>query len=67
MDLANYYQSSVSIEIYLDLKICFSLVTYKIYNLIALCSTKQIIKISLPWWLIWKISKVSQELLNQTA
>ena len=67
MDLANYYQSSVSIEIYLDLKICFSLVTYKIYNLIALCSTKQIIKISLPWWLIWKISKVSQELLDQTA
>ena len=41
-NLEKCHQCSVSIEISLDLKVCFSLVTYKINNLIALCLTTQI-------------------------
>ena len=52
MNLEKYYQCSVNIEISLDLKVCFSLVSCKINNLIALCSTNQIIEISASWWLI---------------
>ena len=50
-NLEKCYQCSVNIEISLDLKICFSLVTYKINNLIALHSTNQTTEISAPWWL----------------
>ena len=45
-DLQTCYQSSVSIEIALNLNFCFSLVTYKINNVIAFCSTNQHTKIS---------------------
>ena len=50
-NLEKCYQGSVNIEIYLDLKVYFSLVTCKINNLIALRSTNQITEISAPWWL----------------
>ena len=43
-----WYQRSVNIEISLDLKVCFSLVTCKTNNLIALRPTNQIIEISAP-------------------
>ena len=46
MNLEKCYQCSVNIEISLDLKVYFSLVTCKIKNLIALCSTNQITEIS---------------------
>ena len=46
-DLESCYQCSVSIEISLDPKVCFSLATYKINNLIALRSSNQINEISL--------------------
>ena len=45
MNLEKNYQCSVNIEISLDLKVYFSLVTYKINNLIALHSTNQITEI----------------------
>ena len=51
MDLGKCYQCSVNIEISLDLKGYFSLVTCKINNLIALRLTNQITEISAPWWL----------------
>ena len=41
MNLEKNYQCSVNIEISLDLKVYFSLVTYKINNLIALRSSNQ--------------------------
>ena len=47
-NLEKCYQCSVNIEISLDLKVCFSLVTYKINNLIALRSTNHISEISEP-------------------
>ena len=47
-NLEKSYQCSVNIDISLDLKVCFSLVTYKINNLIALRSTNQVIEISAP-------------------
>ena len=46
MNLEKCYQCSVNIEISLDLKVYFSLVTCKINNLITLRSTNQIIEIS---------------------
>ena len=59
------YQCSVNIEIFLDLKVYFSLVMSKIDNLIALRSTNQVTKISAPWWLrkenwhvIWSIFQI---------
>ena len=48
MNLEKCYQYSAKIEISLDLKVYFSLVTCKINNLIALRSTNQIIEISAP-------------------
>ena len=42
---------TIRFEISLDLKVCSSLVTYKINNLIALRSTNRITEISAPWWL----------------
>ena len=48
MNLEKCYQYSVNIEISLDLKVYFSLVTCKINNLIALRSTSHITKISAP-------------------
>ena len=48
MNLEKCYQCSVNIEISLDLKVYFSLVTCKINNLIALCSTNQMTEISAP-------------------
>ena len=51
MNLKKCDQCSVNIEIYLDFKVYFSLVTCKINNLIALPLTNQIIEISAPWWL----------------
>ena len=48
MKLKKCYQCSVNIEISLDLKVYFSLVTCKINDLIALRSTNQIIEISAP-------------------
>ena len=42
MNLEKCYQCSVNIEISLDLKVYFSLVTCKINNLIALRPTNQI-------------------------
>ena len=51
-DFEKYYQCSVSTDISLDVKICFSLLTYRINKLIALRSTNQITEISAPWWLI---------------
>ena len=55
-DLQKCYQCSISLEISPDLKVFFSLVTYKINNLIALRSTNQITKISAPLWLQEEIS-----------
>ena len=46
MNLEKCYQCSVNIEISLDLKVYFSLVTCKINNLITLRSTNQITEIS---------------------
>ena len=46
MNLEKCYQCSVNIEISLDLKVYFSLVTCKINNSIALRSTNQINEIS---------------------
>ena len=46
MNFEKCYQCSVNIEISLDLKVSFSLVMCKSNNLIALCSTSQIIEIS---------------------
>ena len=46
MNLEKCYQCRVNIEISMDLKVCFSLVTCKINNLIALRSTNQIIELS---------------------
>ena len=43
------YQCNINIEISVDLKVYFSLVTCKINNLIALRSTNQIIEISAVW------------------
>ena len=51
MNLRKCYQCSGNIEISPDLKVYFSLVTCKIKNLIALCSTNQLTEISAPWWL----------------
>ena len=51
MNLKKCYQCSGNIEISLDLKVYFFLVTCKINNLIALRSTNQITEISAPWWL----------------
>ena len=51
MNLEKYYQFSVNIEISLDIKVYFSLVTCKINNLIALRLTNQITEISATWWL----------------
>ena len=48
VNLEKYYQCRVNIEISLDLKVYFSLVTCKIHNLIALRSTNQITEISTP-------------------
>ena len=48
MNLEKCYQCSVNIEISLDLKVYFSLVTCKINNLIALRPTNQITEISAP-------------------
>ena len=48
MNLEKCYQCSVNIEISLDLKVYFSLVTCKINNLITLRSTNQITEISAP-------------------
>ena len=42
------------IEIFLDLKVYFSLVRCKINNVIALHSTNQITGIYAPWWLLLK-------------
>ena len=42
---------TIRFEISLDLKVCSSLVTYKINNLIALRSTNRITEISAPWGL----------------
>ena len=42
---------SIRFEIFLDLKVCSSLVTYKINNLIALRSANRITEISALWWL----------------
>ena len=47
--LEKYYQHSVSIENSVDLKVCFSLLTYKVNNLLALRSTNQITGISVPY------------------
>ena len=55
MNLQNNYQCSVNIEISLNLKVYFSLVTFKINNLVALRLTNQITEISAPWWLGAKI------------
>ena len=44
---------------FLNLKACFSLVMYKINNLIALCLTNQITEISARWWLSFKPGKIS--------
>ena len=54
MNLEKNYQCSVNIEISLDLKVYFSLVTYKINNSIALHSTNQITEIYALWWLLLK-------------
>ena len=54
MNLEKCYQYCVNIEISMDLKVCFSLVTCKINNLIALRSTNQIIELSASWWLVLK-------------
>ena len=62
-NLQKCYQCSVDIEISLDLKVYFSLVTCKINNLIALRLTNQITEISAPWWLIkefWHINENSK-------
>ena len=48
MNLEKCYQSSVNIEISVDLKVYFSLVKCKINNLIALRLTNQITEISAP-------------------
>ena len=48
MNLEKCYQCSVNIEISLDLKVYFSLVTCKINNLIALRLANQITEISAP-------------------
>ena len=48
MNLEKCNQCSVNIEISLDLKVYFSLVTCKINNLIALCPTSHITEISAP-------------------
>ena len=42
---------TIRFEISLDLKVCSSLVTYKINNLIALRSANRITEISALWWL----------------
>ena len=47
-NLEKCYQCSVNIEISLDLKVYFSLVTCEINNLTALRLTNQIIEISAP-------------------
>ena len=52
MNLEKCYQCSGNIEISLDPKVYFSLVTCKINSLIALRSTNQITEISAPWWLL---------------
>ena len=52
MNLEKCYQCSVNIEISLDLKVYFSLVTCKIKNLIAVRSTNKITEICAPWWLL---------------
>ena len=52
------------IEISLDLKVYFSLVTSKIDNLIAPPSTNQITEISAPWWLQKKLIWVTEMILK---
>ena len=47
MDLEKCYQFSLSIEVSLDLKVCFILVTYK--DLIALRLTNQVTETSAPY------------------
>ena len=47
-NLEKSYECSVSIEISLDLKVCSSLVSGKINNLIALRLTNQITEITTP-------------------
>ena len=66
-NLEKCYQCSVNIEISLDLKVYFSLVTCKINNLIALRSTNPINKISAPWWLHMKTTTVLESLFNEVA
>ena len=56
MNLEKCYQCSGNIEISLDPKVYFSLVTCKINSLIALRSTNQITEISAPWWLVLVIA-----------
>ena len=46
MNLKKCYQCSVNIEISLDLRVCSSLATCKINNLIAFRSTNQMTEIS---------------------
>ena len=48
MNFEKCYQCSVSIEIFLVLNVYFSLVTFKISNLIALRSTNQVIEVCAP-------------------
>ena len=55
MNLEKCYQYSANIEIPLDLKVYFSLVTCEINNLISLRSTNQITEIFAPWWLVYNI------------
>ena len=52
MNLEKCYQCNANIEISMDHKVYFFLVTCKINNLIAFRPTNQIIEISAPWWLI---------------
>ena len=55
MNLEKCYQYSANIEISLDLKVYFFLVTCKINNLIALRPTNQITEIFAPWWLFYEL------------
>ena len=66
-NLEKYYQCSVNIEISVDLKVYFSLITCKINNLIALRLTNQVIEIFAPWWLPMEcISNVKWNLKHLT-
>ena len=63
-NLEKCYQSSVNIEISLDVKVCFSLVKYKINDLIALRSTSHITEISAPWWLFQEMWPNPKEIVD---